>query len=105
MSDRTVHSKRAERVVAWPPGLGDDRGRACWVDRVHRSVAINLSRTPFGFRDGVPEDDVCVAWDRQDVTTKAHLLTQDEARRIAVHAALLAEDRPDDLRDAARRLT
>lgn len=35
----------------------------------------------------------------------AHLLTQDQARRIAVQAALLAEDRPDDLRDAARRLT
>jgi hypothetical protein len=39
------------------------------------------------------------------VTTKAHVLTQDQARRIAVRAALLAEDRPDDLLDAARRLT
>jgi uncharacterized protein YcaQ len=40
------------------------------------------------------------------VTTKAaHLLTQDQARRIAVQAALLADDRPDDLLDAARRLT
>lgn len=40
------------------------------------------------------------------MTTKAaHLLTQDQARRIAVQAALLADDRPDDLLDAARRLT
>jgi uncharacterized protein YcaQ len=40
------------------------------------------------------------------VTTKAaHRLTQDQARRIAVQAALLADDRPDDLLDAARRLT
>jgi uncharacterized protein len=35
----------------------------------------------------------------------AHLLTQDQARRIAVQAALLADRRPDDLLDAARRLT
>ena len=40
------------------------------------------------------------------MTTKAaHRLTQDQARRIAVQAALLADDRPDDLLDAARRLT
>ncbi|MEO7058949.1 MAG: crosslink repair DNA glycosylase YcaQ family protein [Lapillicoccus sp.] len=40
------------------------------------------------------------------MTTKAaHDLTRDQARRIAVHAALLADDRPDDLLDAARRLT
>ncbi len=40
------------------------------------------------------------------MTTKAaHLLTQDQARRIAVHAALLVDDRPDDLLDAVRRLT
>jgi uncharacterized protein YcaQ len=40
------------------------------------------------------------------VTTKAaHVLTQNQARRIAVQAALLAEDRPENLRDAARRLT
>ncbi|MGB3829195.1 MAG: hypothetical protein WA962_10510 [Ornithinimicrobium sp.] len=40
------------------------------------------------------------------MTTKgAHRLTQDEARRIAVQAALLADDRPADLMDAARRLT
>lgn len=38
-------------------------------------------------------------------TTAAHRLTQDQARRIAVQAALLADDRPDDLLDAARRLT
>lgn len=38
-------------------------------------------------------------------TEAAHLLTQDEARRIAVRAGLLAEERPDDLRDATRRLT
>ncbi len=37
--------------------------------------------------------------------TAAHRLTQDQARRIAVQAALLADDRPDDLLDAARRLT
>lgn len=40
------------------------------------------------------------------MTTKgAHRLTQEEARRIAVQAALLAGDRPDDLLDTARRLT
>ncbi len=40
------------------------------------------------------------------MTTKAaHLLTQDQARRITVQAALLAAERPDDLRDAVRRLT
>lgn len=40
------------------------------------------------------------------MTTKAvHLQTQDQARRIAVRAALLAEDRPVDLWDAVRRLT
>ncbi len=38
-------------------------------------------------------------------TQEAHQLTQDQARRIAVEAALLADDRPDDLQDAARRLT
>ncbi|BDZ42099.1 hypothetical protein GCM10025865_13980 [Paraoerskovia sediminicola] len=35
----------------------------------------------------------------------AHHLTQDQARRIAVHAALLADERPRDLLDTARRLT
>ena len=39
------------------------------------------------------------------MATKAQVLTQDQARRIAVRAALLAEDRPDDLQDAVRRLT
>ena len=40
------------------------------------------------------------------MTTKAaHLLTRDQARRITVRAALLAEERPDDLPDAVRRLT
>ena len=39
------------------------------------------------------------------MTEAAHRLTQDQARRIAVQAALLADDRPDDLLDAARRLT
>ncbi len=40
------------------------------------------------------------------MTTKAtHRLTQHQAQRIAVQAALLADDRPDDLHDAARRLT
>ena len=34
-----------------------------------------------------------------------HQLSQDQARHIAVAAALLADDRPHDLRDAARRLT
>ncbi len=34
-----------------------------------------------------------------------HRLTQHQARRIAVQAALLADDRPDDMLDAARRLT
>ncbi len=34
-----------------------------------------------------------------------HRLTQDQARRIAVQSALLGDDRPDDLMDAARRLT
>ncbi len=38
-------------------------------------------------------------------TQEAHQLTQDQARRIAVQAALLADDRPDNLQDAARRLT
>lgn len=39
------------------------------------------------------------------MTTQAHELTQDQARRIAVRAALLADDRPADLRDAVQRLT
>ena len=38
-------------------------------------------------------------------TTGVHHLTRDQARRIAVRAALLAEDRADDLPDAVRRLT
>ncbi len=38
-------------------------------------------------------------------TQKAHQLTQPQAQRIAVQAALLSDDRPDDLLDAARRLT
>ncbi len=40
------------------------------------------------------------------MTTKVtHRLTQQQARRIAVQAALLADERPVDLLDAARRLT
>ncbi len=38
-------------------------------------------------------------------TAATHPLTQDEARRLAVRAALLAQDRPADVLDAARRLT
>lgn len=37
--------------------------------------------------------------------TASHRLTQHQARKIAIRAALLADDRPDDLHDAVRRLT
>lgn len=35
----------------------------------------------------------------------AHTVSRDQARRLAVRAALLAQDRPTDVLDAARRLT
>lgn len=38
-------------------------------------------------------------------TKETHRLTQPQAQRIAVQAALLADDRPDDLEDAVQRLT